>query len=104
MTPVVNWLLSQEGACSRDAPGVGGARLGTVRLDSAVIAPDVQGIVGPCGGKDCGRAGALWCFSAHVNLRRQGRQNRLSGPACAALQARVPPAIDGFVLPSWQPT
>lgn len=43
--------------------------MGTVREESAVMAPEVQGMLGPCGGKDSGRCGACWCFSAQVNLQ-----------------------------------
>lgn len=77
-------LDSLEAEHKRHPPGTGGGRVGTVREERAVMAPEVQGSLGPWGGKDCGRLGYCWCFSAQVNLRwvRYERHQVRGASAC----------------------
>lgn len=59
--------------------GTGGGRLGTVRLEELVMAPDVHGSGLLSGGKDSGRPGRCTRFSAQVPLGHwfPGRQPEL---------------------------
>lgn len=59
--------------------------MGTVRVEDAVMAPDVHTSCRPIGGNACGWLGLCTCFNAHVNLMQQTqfRQPRLESFLCS---------------------